>query len=89
MKKCLEILLNKIFKSDLELLFGVGSYVIVNYVKYSTNNHTFVVDCKLFINNIELTEGVYPDGLNLLTEESWKFMGIKQNISIVSSIDVI
>jgi hypothetical protein len=48
-----------------------------------------VVDCKLFINSIELTEGVYPDGLNLLTEESWKFMGIKQNISIVSSIDVI
>jgi hypothetical protein len=89
MKKCLEILLNKIFKSDLELLFGLGSYVVVNYVKYSTNSGTFVVDCKLYINSIELTEDVYPTGINLLIEESWKFMGISQKIAIVTSIDII
>jgi len=88
MKKCLEILLNKIFKSDLELLFGVGSYVTVNYIKYSTNAHNFVIDCKLFVSDIKLTEEVYPMGLELLIEESWKFVAIDSPITIVHSIDV-
>jgi hypothetical protein len=89
MKKCLEVLLNKVFKKDLELLFGDGSRVTVNYVKYSTNNGTFIIDCKLFIQDIELSSEVYPDGLIMLAEESWKYMGFTQEISIVHSIDVL
>jgi hypothetical protein len=88
MKRCIEVLLNKVFKSDLELLFGVGSYVIINYCKYSTNNLSFVIDCKVMVSDIELTKEVYPDGLILLVEESWKFIGFNEKISIVTSIDI-
>lgn len=88
MKRCIEVLLNKVFKSDLELLFGIGSYVIINYCKYSTNNLSFVIDCKVIVSDIELTKEVYPDGLILLVEESWKFIGFNEKISIVTSIDI-
>lgn len=88
MKRCIEVLLNKVFKSDLELLFGVGSYVIINYCKYSTNNLSFVIDCKVMVSDIELTKEVYPDGLILLVEESWKFIGFNEKISIITSIDI-
>ena len=88
MKRCIEVLLNKVFKSDLELLFGVGSYVIINYCKYSTNNLSFVIDCKVMVSDIELTKEVYPDGLILLVEESWKFIGFNEKISVVTSIDI-
>jgi hypothetical protein len=88
MKRCIEVLLNKVFKSDLELLFGIGSYVIINYCKYSTNNLSFVIDCKVMVSDVELTKEVYPDGLILLVEESWKFIGFNEKISVVTSIDI-
>ena len=88
MKRCIEILLNKVFNQDLELLFGKGSYVIVNYCKYSTNNLSFVVDCKVLVSDIDLSKDVYPDGLTLLVEESWKFIGFNEKISVITSIDI-
>lgn len=89
MKKCIEVLLNILFKKDLELLFGAGSKVVVNYCRYSTNSLAFVIDCKLFVTDIELSKDVYPDGLVLLIQESWKFTGINENVGIIHSIDII
>jgi hypothetical protein len=85
----MEILLNKVFKSDLELLFGKGSYVIINYCKYSTNNLSFVIDCKVLVSDIELSKDVYPSGLILLVEESWKYVGYDFKISVITSIDIV
>lgn len=89
MKKCLEVLLNKIFKKDLELLFGNGSIIHVNSCKYSTNNLTFVIDCKILVSDVKLTEKVYPDGLIILVEDSWKYMGFDEKISVITSIDLL
>lgn len=88
MKRALEVLLNKVFKRDLELLFGVGSSIIVNYCKYCTNNLSFTIDCKVIVSDIKLSEEVYPDGLIILVEDSWKYMGFTQKINVITSIDI-
>lgn len=90
MKKCLEILLNKVFKKELEIFFGVGSYVEIHFVSYSTNAKSVVVDCKLFTGELELCSESYPEGLHYLLEECWKFTGIHDiPVSATTSLDVI
>ena len=81
MRKCFHILINKLFKKDLELLFGEGSHVVVNFVKYSTNHQSFLIDCTLHATDTNATSEVYPDGLLLLIEESWKYTGVETSIS--------
>ena len=89
MKKCLFVLLNKIFLNDLESLYGVGSVVEINYVRFCTNNHKISVDCKVLITDIELFEEVGLRGLNYLVEESWKFTGYPpEDLAIISSYDL-
>lgn len=81
MRKCFHVLINKLFKKDLELLFGKGSHVVVNFVKYSTNHQSFLIDCTLHATDTNATSEVYPDGLLLLIEESWKYTGVETSIS--------
>ena len=88
MKKAFEFFLNIVLKNDLELLFGEGSVIVVNFIRYSTNNKCFTVDCKLLTTDPELCMETYPVGLDLLVTESWKYMGIKENINLTSTIDL-
>jgi hypothetical protein len=88
MRRAIELLINKLYKPDLELLFGRGSRVIVNYCRYSTNNLSFVIDCKVLVSDIELSKDVYPDGLVLLVKDSWRFIGLDEKISVICSIDI-
>ena len=89
MKRAFDILINKTHKKELIILFGEGSYVKINNVKYITNNKTFIVDCKLYTNDPETCVDTYPSGLDFIARECWKYMGFTQNISVLSSIDVI
>ena len=75
MKKGLWILLNKIFKNDLEILYGVGSVVEITDVIFSTNKKIHVISCKLYISDTKLYQDVGETGLNFLFEESWKYLG--------------
>ena len=75
MKKGLWILLNKVFKKDLEILYGSGSNVEITNVIFSTNKKIHVISCRLTIGDVKLYEEVGESGLNFLFEESWKYMG--------------
>lgn len=75
MKKGFWVLLNKVFKKDLELLYGVGSSVEILDIIYSTNKKTIIITSKLYIGNIYLFENVGQSGLNYLFEESMKYLG--------------
>ena len=88
MKKAFEFFINIVLKDDLDLLFGVDSQIVVNFIKYSTNNKSFTVDCKLLTTDPELCKESFPDGLNHLVIESWKYMGYKENINVTSTIDL-
>ena len=90
MKKALEVLLNKVFKSDLELLYGDGCYVIINRVYFSEYQKKYIVDCKLMIPKDAPTEELgdtFPHGLNYLMNESWKFMVVPETTQLMSTID--
>jgi hypothetical protein len=88
--KFFDLLLNRMYKSDLELLYGVGANIIVNNVIYSTNRKCYVVDVKLILGDTtydDMTD-LYSDGLNYLIEQSWKWSGIKKKISIIFTLDI-
>lgn len=90
MKKALEVLLNKVFKKDLELLYGEGCYVLINRIHFSEYQKKYMIDCKLMIPKetvIEELNETYPDGLNYLMNESWKFMVVPENTQLMSTID--
>lgn len=88
MKKAFEFFINNVLKDELELLFGSGSVIIVNFIRYSTNNKCFTIDCKLLTSDPELCIETFPVGLDHLVLESWKYMGRKENINLTSSIDL-
>jgi hypothetical protein len=88
MKKAFEFFINNVLKDELELLFGSGSVIVVNFIRYSTNNKCFTIDCKLLTTDPELCIETFPVGLDHLVTESWKYMGHKQNINLTSTIDL-
>lgn len=88
MKEPFEFFINNVLKEEVELLFGEGSVIIVNFIKYSTNNKSFTIDCKLLTTDPQTCVETYPVGLDLLVTESWKYMGISENINLTSTIDL-
>lgn len=89
MRKALEILLNRVFKNDLEILYGDGAYVIINNVRYSDYQKLYLVDCVLVLNDnciMEELNDTYPDGLNYLLTESWKFIVVPEKTQLLSTI---
>ena len=88
MKKAFEYFLNKLLKKEIDLLFGVNSTIVVNYIKYSTNNKSLTIDCKLLTTNPEMCIETYPLGLESLVMESWNWMGYQENITLTHSIDL-
>lgn len=88
MKSFIEIFLNVSLRKELDLLFGKESYVIINNLNYSTNTKQYIIHCKLYVNEIELMNESYPNGLNYLIEESIKFTGVDEPFAIVSSIEL-
>lgn len=90
MRNCLTILLNIVFKKDLELLYGEGTMVEINECKYCTTTKDFLINCTLKVGSVELFQETQLDGLKYLLEESWKYTGVDKNkVSLVSSVDII
>jgi hypothetical protein len=88
MKKAFEYYLNKLLKKEIDQLFGTDSTIVVNFIKYSTNNKSLTIDCKLLTTDPEICVETYPVGLECLVIESWKFMGYQENIVLTHSIDL-
>jgi hypothetical protein len=88
--KYFDLLLNRIYKRELVLLYGEGSKIEVKSVIYSTNNKSYVIDLKLYLGDTtydDMTD-LYYDGLNYLIDESWKCSGIKKRISLIYTLDI-
>lgn len=89
MKKYLEFLINKRQKQELELMFGVGSKVVIESIGYSTNTKKYIIHTKVVATNIDDSIDIFPTGLNMLIEESWKYTGFKDEITLINSLDVL
>ena len=88
MKKAFEFFLNKLLKREIDLLFGVDSTIVVNYIKYSTNNKSLIIDCKLLTTDPQMCIETYPVGLESLVLESWNWVGYEEKIILTHSIDL-
>jgi hypothetical protein len=91
MKKFFDVLLNKVFKHQLELLYGTGASVKINNVIYSTNSKSYVLDCTLTIGDIQDYNDedlLIQEGINYLVTESWVYSGYRdKEISILLTIN--
>ena len=85
----LEHLINVVQKDDVELMFGIGSKVIIEGISYSTNSKTYVIHTKVMATNIDDSLDIFPTGLNMLITEGWKYTGIDSEITMINSIDVL
>lgn len=88
--KFFDLHFNRLYKDELELLYGIGAKIIVNRVSYSTNNKSHVVDVKLILGDTiyEDMDELYYEGLNYLVCESWRGSGFKTKISLIYSVDI-
>lgn len=90
MKKYLQILLNDLYKKELETLYGKGSIVEINNVKYCTTTKNINIDFKLKVSDISLFEECGYDGITYLIEESYKLTGFNDiKLSLVTGLDLI
>lgn len=89
MRKMLEHLVNVVQKKDLELLFGTNSKIIVESINYSTNKKTYVIHTKILATEIDDSVDVFPEGINILMENGWKFTGIDEKITLVNKLDLL
>ena len=92
MKKALEILLNNVFKDDIELIYGEGSYVIVNKIQYSEYQKLYLIDCVLMLSDnciVEELVHTYPESLKYIINESWKFIVVREKTQLLTSMEFI
>ncbi len=88
MKKFYESYLNKLYKKDIDIFFGEGSKIVITSLGYSTNLKQIHMSAKLFPTNSEFAVEIFPEGLEMLITESWKFMGIDEfEIMLTSSME--
>jgi hypothetical protein len=85
MKGALLYLINKTFKSELELLYGKGSYIEINHILFSTNKKIHSISCKLFIGDVKLYEEAGESGLNYIFEQAWRYIG-NHNLNFLLTI---
>jgi len=78
MKKSISVITNKLFKEEIELLYGKGSHVKINNVTYSTNKKNYLIDCVLFISDLELYKESQIDGVKYIIENTWEHTGYNE-----------
>lgn len=89
MIKPLQVIINKGFRKEMDLLFGEGSIVEFVRVDYITNNKSVSIHVKLKVSDIEKGVEAYPAGLIMLIEDGWKMFCLDSPLQITSSIDVL
>lgn len=75
MKKFFWLLINKTYKKDLELLYGIGSYVEVQHISLCPTKKIYNISCKLYIGDLNLYAEVGFYGINYLFQTCWYYMG--------------
>jgi hypothetical protein len=88
MEKILERLVNHIERENIKLMFGEGSKIQIDSIGYSTNTKKFVIHTKVLATEIDDSIDVFPTGVNIIIEESWKLFAISGGIDIISSLDL-
>ena len=88
-KKVLQKILDTQLKSQIQKTFGQKSYVIVSNLTHIRSLDRYIVNVTLYMDDIENSMELYPDGLEVIIKMAWVAVGDGKPIGINSSIDVI
>lgn len=87
MNKVFEKAINRVFRSDLEFVFGKGSHVVVSDFSYSTSMKNF--NCLITLYVVKINDEVlsfYPEALELFVLDTYKLFSLTDKIIIITSI---
>ena len=87
-KKFLQRILDTKLKSTIKKTFGEKSYVKVSNISYVRSKDSHIINVTLYLDDVENSIDLYPDGLELIIKQSWDVIGDKKPIIIQSSLDI-
>ena len=87
-KKFLQRILDTKLKSTIKKTFGEKSYVKVSNISYVRSKDSHIINVTLYLDDVENSIDLYPDGLELIIKQGWDVIGDKKPIIIQSSLDV-
>jgi hypothetical protein len=79
MEKGFWVLINKVYKKELELLYGKNSSVEFDSITYSEYRKCYMFRCRLIIGETNLFEDLGESGLSFLINKSLRFMGMSDD----------
>lgn len=77
---------NRLHEEAKNKLFGEGSKIKVESLKYLTTKKCFYVVVNLEPTDVEATAEAYPVGVEFLVDEAWRFLGVKGDLIITTSL---
>lgn len=87
-KKFLQRILDTKLKSTIKKTFGEKSYVKVSNISYVRSKDSHIINVTLYLDDVENSIDLYPDGLELIIKQGWDVVGDKKPIIIQSSLDI-
>ena len=87
-KKFLQRILDTTLKITIKKTFGEKSYIKVSNISYVRSKDSHVINVTLYLDDLENSISLYPDGLELIVKQGWDAIGDKKPIIIQSSLDV-
>jgi hypothetical protein len=88
-KKFLQKILDTQLKTKIIETFGKNSYIKVSNLTHVKSLDRYMINVTLYIDDIENSMELYPDGLQLIVRMGWVAIGDGKPIIISSSIDTI
>lgn len=88
-KVMLQRVLDIALKKTITKYFGEKSYIKIQNLTYVKSKDSYMVNVKLFMDDITNSIELYPDALELVVKQGWDVVGDKKLLIISSSLDTI
>jgi len=87
--KFFDVGFSRFFKKDMSLLFGDDYVVKVNFIRYSTNTKSYIIDLRLMVKDPQLCFETYPVGLEVVVQDIWKLLSKEKPLFVSSTLELI
>jgi hypothetical protein len=88
-KKYLQTFFDKQLKKELEVFFGVGSFVKITNISYVRSKKSTLIILTLYVVDPNKIEDLFPTALEILLVRAWGVVGDGTNLVVQSSFDLV
>lgn len=81
-----EKMMNKVFQDEIFSYFGNDSYIFVKTFEYTRTSDLYMISVNLKATDIDLAVDLFPEAVELVVQNSFRYMGKNNKIMITSSI---